>query len=123
MFTQRAAASYDGPREIHYLFVDGASLRGRLQNLSMRFFGDQKFDINFPKLAAGFTKVFYYDAIPVRNEGEVEQDYDQRIRPQRDLLAAAASTDGIHVYEGNARKRGRKAGLEQKMVDVMIAVD
>jgi NYN domain len=38
------------------------------------------------------------------------------------VFGAASSTDGVHVYEGDARRRQRR-GLEQKMVDVMLAVD
>jgi hypothetical protein len=38
------------------------------------------------------------------------------------VFTAAASTDGVHVFEGYARSRKRR-GLEQKTVDVMLAVD
>jgi uncharacterized LabA/DUF88 family protein len=116
--------AYTGPREVHYLFVDGASLHGRLKNVSNAYFNNQTFEIDFSKLVAhsDFTKVFYYDALPVRELGEDENTYNTRVRPQRELLNAAAGVDRIHVYEGDARRR-RKVGLEQKKVDVMIAVD
>jgi NYN domain len=39
------------------------------------------------------------------------------------LFKRLRSTDGVHVYEGDVRKRRHKGGLEQKMVDVMLAVD
>jgi uncharacterized LabA/DUF88 family protein len=110
------------PTVPQYLFVDGGSLRGRLQNVSSKYFGEKNFDIDFQKLKGGFTKVFYYDAIPVRNEGESETDYHTRTAPIRAVFSAASSTDGVHVYEGDARRRQRR-GLEQKMVDVMLAVD
>jgi uncharacterized LabA/DUF88 family protein len=110
------------PQEIHYLFVDAGSLRGRLENISKRFFPGQAFTINFENLARDFTKTFYYDALPVREKDEDERTYNERIKPQRTLLDSAAGVDGIHVYEGDARRR-RKVGLEQKKVDVMIAVD
>lgn len=113
---------YQEPREIHYLFVDGGSLRGRLKNVSRDHFLDKHFILDFAKLVPGFTKVFYYDALFVREEGEEERDYEKRIRPQRELLDSAAAIDGIHVYEGDARRR-RKVGHVQKKVDVMIAVD
>jgi uncharacterized LabA/DUF88 family protein len=109
-------------QDVHYLFVDGGSLRGRLENISRRFYDSQTFSIDFASLGRGFTKTFYYDAVPVRMQGEDELSYNARIKPQRDLLDSAAGVDGIHVYEGDARRR-RKVGLEQKKVDVMIAVD
>jgi uncharacterized LabA/DUF88 family protein len=53
---------------------------------------------------------------------ETDQAYEARVRPQRELFDSAAGVDRVHVYEGDARRR-RKRGLEQKKVDVMIAVD
>lgn len=114
---------YSGPKEIRYLFVDGASLHGRIENISKRFFGGQRFDVDFAKLKgrAIADKVFYYDAIPVQRLGEAEEAYRARTQAQRDRHERAAKVDGIHVYEGDARLRRKK--LEQKGVDVMIAVD
>jgi hypothetical protein len=114
--------AYAGPREVHYLFVDGGALRGRLQNLSNRFFGGVALTIDSSTVAGIYTKVFYYDALPVREDGEAEKDYEMRVKPQKDMLDAVASVDRVRVYEGDARRR-RKRGLEQKKVDVMLTVD
>jgi uncharacterized LabA/DUF88 family protein len=115
---------YQGPREIRYLFIDGGSLRGRLDNISEKYFGGKTFNIDFANFVAQerFTKVFYYDALPVREPNETEQAYEARVRPQRELFDSAAGVDRVHVCEGDARRR-RKRGLVQKKVDVMIAVD
>jgi uncharacterized LabA/DUF88 family protein len=78
--------------------------------------------LNYATLASSFTKVFYYDALPVKEQNESEQAYELRIKPQEDLLNYIRSFDRYHVYEGDARRRQRR-GLEQKKVDVMIAVD
>ncbi len=43
-------AAYNGPSKIHYLFIDGGALRGRLNKISEKFFSKQKFDIDFRKL-------------------------------------------------------------------------
>src|ERR1039457_6699278 len=115
-------SGYGGPNEIRYLFVDGGSLRGKLDNISRDLFQGKKFDLDFTKLVSDFTKVFYYDAVPVQRDGEDEATYNARIRSQRELLDSAAGVDRIHVYEGDARKRRKVGGLEQKKVDVMIAV-
>lgn len=66
--------------------------------------------------------MFYYDALPVREDGEAEKDHEMLVKPQKDMLDAVASVDRVHVYEGDARRR-RKRGLEQKKVDVMLTVD
>lgn len=113
---------YSGPKEMHYLFVDGGSLRGRLKNWSEKYFGDAILDIDFGKVKGEFTKVFYYDALPVREKNETEVDYNARIAPNKAVLDSAAAIDGVHVYEGDARRR-RRRGLEQKKVDVMLTVD
>lgn len=116
-----SGGAYLGPREISYLFVDGASLHGRIENLSKKFLGGQQFEVDFVKLRYGHSKCFYYDAIPVRNESEPEVDYLNRTAPQRGRHQRAAKADGVHVYEGDARMRRKQ--LQQKKVDVMIAVD
>jgi uncharacterized LabA/DUF88 family protein len=113
---------YMSPREVSYLFVDAGALRAHLDNITERFFPGQKFHIDVRKLRGRRSKVFYYDALPVREQGELEADYRERIREQQDVLDEASSIDGVHVYEGDAHRR-RKRGLEQKKVDVMIAVD
>lgn len=79
-------------------------------------------DVDYRRLKGNYTKAFYYDAIPVREDGEAEPAYEARIKPIRAVLDAVAATDGMHVYEGDARRR-RRRGLEQKKVDVMLAVD
>jgi uncharacterized LabA/DUF88 family protein len=106
----------------HYLFVDGASLHSRLQNVANEFFGGETFEVDFERLAQRFTKVFYYDAIPLRDTDEPEDTYLARTQIYRDRHDRANLVNGVHVYEGDARKR-RRRGYEQKKVDVMIAVD
>src|ERR1700719_4574044 len=103
-------ANQNVPTAPQYLFVDGASLRGRLDNVSAEFFGGVAFDVDFQKLKGGFTKVFYYDAVPVRESAETEDVYETRLKGIRSVFDAAASTNGVHVYEGDARRR-RKRGL------------
>jgi uncharacterized LabA/DUF88 family protein len=113
---------YSGPSEVHYLFVDGGALLGRIQNVSEKWYGGAAFEIDFRNLARNYTKVFYYDALPVRENGESEGDYEARTVSKREFLNRVANTDGVHVYEGDARRR-RRRGLEQKKVDVMLTVD
>lgn len=117
-----SSPAYSGPREVHYLFVDGGALRGKLTNLSKKYFGGVDLEIAFQALANSARKVFYYDALPVREPSESEEVYEARIKLNRALFDAAASVDRVHVYEGDARRR-RKRGLEQKKVDVMLTVD
>ncbi len=116
------SSPYSGPREVKYLFIDGGCLRKTLEALSERYFPGSKIELDYNKLAGNFTKVFYYDALPVKELGETEADYTTRIQAQETLLNHIRSFNRYHVYEGDARRRPKR-GLEQKKVDVMIAVD
>lgn len=118
-------AGYTGPSAISYMFVDAASLRGYTANISRRYFNEFKFQFDLRRMVAGYTRLFYYDALPIKDRGEDETAYRARTAEQRQILEAAAAVDGVHVYEGDAHRRKGKGvgGLEQKKVDVMIAVD
>ena len=115
-------AGYTGPKETRYLFVDGGALRSAIDDVSKKYFAGENFQIDFDLLSRDYTKTFYYDALPVRKPGESESDWDIRTGPMQQLLRDASATDGVHVYAGDARDR-RGRGLEQKKVDVKIAVD
>lgn len=118
---QRAATGGDRAL-VSYLFVDGNSLRMHLNGFSERYGDGTSLTLNWQNLLGGYQKVFYYDAIPVREENEGDLDYESRIAPIASLHDQLSEIDGFRVYEGDARKR-RGRGLEQKKVDVMIAVD
>jgi uncharacterized LabA/DUF88 family protein len=117
-----ALPRYNGPKEVKYLFVDGGCLRAVLTRFSDRYFGGIEIELEYNKFLNEFTKCFYYDAYPSQKPGQSDADYEAI---QKDFQARAehiAETRGWHVYEGEAIHR-RKRGMEQKKVDVMIAVD
>ncbi|GEP53891.1 NYN domain-containing protein [Reyranella soli] len=122
----RAVASYPytGPKEVGYLFIDGASLHGRIGNIASQFLNNINLDVDFARLLtlSRCAKGFYYDAIPVQDDGETDVAYKARIAPRSHIHDRAQAVQGMHVYEGDARKR-RRMGYQQKKVDVMIAVD
>ncbi|PSF34960.1 hypothetical protein C7H19_18320 [Aphanothece hegewaldii CCALA 016] len=112
-----------GIEPIKYLFIDGGSLDSVLATFSKELFGDRELEINYYHLAKGYQKVFYYDCLPVKKEGENELAYKSRIKPKIELFNHLKSLDRFHVYEGTARFRDKNKGQEQKQVDIMIAVD
>jgi uncharacterized LabA/DUF88 family protein len=107
--------------EINYLFIDGACLRETLSDYSERFFNYDKIEFDYQKLSREFSKVFYYDSLPLKKENETDSDYYKRVQPNIDFFTKLSLLDGFHVYEGTTRKRRRR--IEQKKVDIMIAVD
>ncbi|MDZ7968935.1 MAG: NYN domain-containing protein [Nostoc sp. DedSLP03] len=112
-----------GSEKIRYLFIDGGCLDSLLEALSNGLFGGTKLEIDYSRLAEGFNKVFYYDCLPAKKQGEDETIYQKRVQPKLELFNHLRSVDRFHVYEGTARYRDKRRGQEQKQVDIMIAVD
>lgn len=107
--------------EIKYLFIDGGCLRATLKNISARYFRGRDLRINFNNLKGNHIKAFYYDAIPAMKLNETDEEYTARVKPRVDLHNHIATLAGFHVYEGDSRIRRKQ--VQQKEVDVMIAVD
>jgi uncharacterized LabA/DUF88 family protein len=113
---------YRGPKEVKYLFVDGGCLRASLDHFAKRYSFFRPADLDFGQMIGPFSKVFYYDCLPAKRPEESDEDYQQRRGEQEAYFDRLRSLDRVHVYEGDARRR-RKGGQEQKMVDILIAVD
>ncbi len=105
---------------VEYLFVDGAYLRKHLEEWSRDFFSGVRIELDFAQFAHGFQKTFYYDCLPPKKKGELQEPYDERVRPQREFFNELKEVNGFHVYEGTTSGTGAKA--RQKQVDIMIAV-
>ena len=117
----RVQQSQKGKPVIKYLFIDGGCLRATLKKVSERYFDGRDLRINFAQLKSDHVKAFYYDAIPAIKNAGSEADYQERIRPRIDLHNQIARLPGYHIYEGDSRIRRKQ--VQQKEVDVMIAVD
>ncbi len=117
------SGGYTGPKEVKYLFIDGGCLRAILDQMASTYADGVALDLDYSKLTAGYSKVFYYDALPGRKRGEDNSTYSVRIAPQQQLLDRLNSLDRFHVYEGDVRRSAARRGPEQKKIDVMVAVD
>ncbi|MGR9156037.1 NYN domain-containing protein [Rhizobium leguminosarum] len=105
-----------------YLFLDGGCLRARLNDISHRYCEGAPLKINWWSVSAGYEKIFYYDALPARKPSQSDEDFEAERQEVEHLHATLATFDRFRVNEGDTRyRKGR--GLEQKKVDVMIAVD
>lgn len=113
--------SYRSPKEIKYLFIDGGCLRQMVLDSTEKHSDFDIYKIDFTKLVLGFSKIFYYDSLPPRHKKEKDDSYYGRVDDQEAFFNDLRTIPGIHVYEGDARKRRRT--VEQKKVDIMIAVD
>lgn len=112
-----------------YLFVDAACLEYAMRRFGRDFFDDESIPLGHERLQAGplgsFDKVFYYDALPIREENEDEAVWLERTASKRQILEKVESLDRFHVFEGDVRHKGggRKQSRGQKKVDVGISVD
>jgi uncharacterized LabA/DUF88 family protein len=108
-------------KEIKYLFIDGACLDNILIRIGKELFNGDKVDLVHEYLGGGYDKVFYYDALPRKNKGESEVDFADRLSAKEYFLNNLKVKDKFHVYEGVVLERRQQ--LNQKAVDIMIAVD
>lgn len=114
--------SHGANRMTRYLFLDGGCLRARIKEVGARYCGGSHLEINWWGPSAGFQKIFYYDALPAQRPSQSDEDFDAERQEVEELHAKLATLDRFRVNEGDTRyRKGR--GLEQKKVDVMIAVD
>jgi uncharacterized LabA/DUF88 family protein len=110
---------------VSYLFVDGGCVRAELNAISKHYLGGPgRVKLSWTSIQQDYTKVFYYDALPTRNEGETDLEYQERNAVMLAAHQELRQLDRFHVYEGDVRRaRGRQERAQQKKVDVMIAVD
>jgi len=73
-----SSARYSGPKEIKYLFIDGGYLDKIIEKAQNVFFG-VALDIDYKKIGEGFDKVFYYNCLPGKKNGESANAYEERI--------------------------------------------
>lgn len=105
-----------------YLFVDGGCLRARVEQLSRLYCGGERLRVNWWGPAAGFQKIFYYDALPAKKPNQSDEEFELSKAEAIKLHAQLNTMDRFRVNEGDTRYRSGR-GMEQKKVDVMIAVD
>jgi uncharacterized LabA/DUF88 family protein len=105
-----------------YLFLDGACLRARLKDVASRYCDGAPLKLNWWGPSGGFRKVFYYDALPAKRPNQTEESFNAELQEVQELHSKLANFDRFRVNEGDTRYRSGR-GLEQKKVDVMIAVD
>lgn len=107
---------------VKYLFIDAGCIDNRLKQMSETFAEAAPLSLAWPSLAAGYEKVFFYDALPGQKRSEHDEDYELRRDAAEQRHLYLQTLDRFRVYQGDARWRSGR-GHEQKKVDVMIAVD
>jgi hypothetical protein len=68
---------YAGPKEVHYLFIDGEQLRRTLEEVGNDWF-NKPIDIDYRRLQGSCQKVFFYDCLPARRPTETDEEHERK---------------------------------------------
>ncbi len=108
-----------------YLFLDAGAVAANYRELASDL-SEASISLDIMSLAAyggdRFDRIFYYDAIPNKRPDESEYAYADKLAEKERELSALSQISNVHVRTGTAKFR-KKKGLEQKGVDVLIAID
>lgn len=104
-----------------YLYIDGGCLRAATKKiLSQMEESSRSLELNLARLANGYDRVFYYDAISAKGHDESISDYRLRVEQEHARFDKIRALDSFHVVLGEIKGRANK---RQKRVDVHLAVD
>lgn len=112
---------YAGPKEVHYMFIDGEQLRRTADEVGNSWFG-KPIEIDYPKLQSSCQKVFYYDCLPAKQHGADDAAFKAKHDSKAAFFNELRRLQGWHVSQGLAKHR-KKEAQQQKEVDILIAVD
>jgi uncharacterized LabA/DUF88 family protein len=118
-----AARVWGSQMLLSYLFIDGGFLQ-RLIAQAADSYGIElnPLELNYSNIGARFARTFYYDAWPAR-KNEKEEEYEAIISLKQKLFDRINRTPNMHVRPGLTRNRSPKKTLEQKGVDILLAID
>lgn len=115
------SAGYAGPKEVHYMFIDGEQLRRTADEVGNSWFG-KPLEIDYRMLQGACQKVFYYDCLPANKQGADETAFKAKLDSKVAFFNELRRLHGWHVSQGLAKHR-KKEPQQQKEVDILIAVD
>ena len=76
-----------------------------LEDSSRRYQTFEPWFIDYSKIVSGYNKTFYYDSLPPRKKEDDESTYSKRSVEQSAFFDSLRTINGVHVYEGDARRR------------------
>ena len=107
-----------------YAFIDGAAFEYGVAHL-LRDLGASFEDINWDALTRNADRIFYFDALPTRKNGEDSIAFEQRLEAKQTNLARLRRVPNMHVREGftRIRENTKRPAISQKGVDIALAVE
>lgn len=116
--------NFGGDGMADYLFIDGGFLESMVLK-SADFFGIDLSSSQFyyGDICKDFRRTFYYDALPSQKDGETDEAFKAKLNAKLKLFQRINRTPRMHTREGITRNRSTRRMLEQKGVDILLAID
>jgi uncharacterized LabA/DUF88 family protein len=107
-----------------YLFIDGGFIDAMIPKTA-NFLGIDlsSMSLDYRAMSAGFQRTFYYDALPSKKDSETDEMFDGKFAAKLKVFERINRTPFMHTREGITRSRSTKRMLQQKGVDILLAID
>ena len=107
-----------------YLFIDGGFIDTMIAKAEKEYGLElPRSQLDYEAMARGMQRTFYYDALPSQKKDEPEKVFEAKLAAKLKLFDQINRTPYMHIREGITRSRSPKRNLEQKGVDILLAID
>jgi hypothetical protein len=105
-----------------YVLIDGNWLRQEILEFGKRYFGISELPVDWFMPFPSSNKTFYFDALPSKKPSQDQATFDAIHAAKAAELARISEFPNTHVRSGVAFHRKQRGGLEQKGVDILLAI-
>lgn len=106
-----------------FLFIDGGFIETMVPK-SAAFLGlELSSSLDYRAIAGGFQRTFYYDALPSRKDNDTDETFNEKFAAKLKLFERVNRAPFMHTREGITRNRSTRRMLEQKGIDIQLAID
>jgi len=106
-----------------YLFIDGGFLETMIPKAAASLRMELSSSLDYRAITGGFQRTFYYDALPSRKDNDTDETFNAKLTAKLKLFDRVNRTPFMHTREGITRSRSTRRMLEQKGVDILLAID
>jgi uncharacterized LabA/DUF88 family protein len=107
-----------------YLFIDGGFIERMIPKTEAYFGSELSSNVfDYRAIAGPFQRTFYYDALPEKKPEEEDAVFEGKRAARIKLFDLVNRTPFMHTREGITRNRSSRRTLEQKGVDILLAID
>jgi uncharacterized LabA/DUF88 family protein len=106
-----------------YLFIDGGFIETLVPKAAAFFGMELSSSLDYRVISGGFQRTFYYDALPSRKDNDADETFNTKFAAKLKLFDRVNRTPFMHTREGITRSRSTRRTLEQKGVDILLAID